>query len=151
MFCFLFFSCCFLAFLSLILMEKPCFFVPLKRGFFVFFQCFPLFLFSLFLASPFFTFSFFVSLLFSSFFLPSCFSCQFLVLVFFLGGGPFCFKMFFLLVLLFCFKSQYLICFRVPSCFLVVVLCFCCFGIFVFWLPMKKHLSANWKFRIPQK
>ena len=86
-FCFCFF---FVPFLSLLLIEKPCF--PPKKAFFVYFLCFSFFLPQPFLTSPFFCFSFSVSLLLLSFFLPSClsfllsFSFLFLSLVIFLSS-----------------------------------------------------------------
>ena len=93
LFCFLFCSLFSAAFQTLLLIEK-CF--PPKRAILCIFLLLPLFLFSLFLASPFFTFSFFVSLLPFSFFLPSWFSYQFLVLAFCsCFASSFCLKMFF--------------------------------------------------------
>ena len=68
-FCFSFF---FVPFLSLLLIEKPCF--PPKKAFLVYFLCFSFFLPQPFLTSPFFCFSFSVSLLLLSFFFPSCLS-----------------------------------------------------------------------------
>ena len=101
----------FFAFLSLLLIESPAF--PLKKDIFVYFSVSPCVPFSLILASPFFTLSFFVSLLFFSFFLPSCFSWQFLVLAFCLCFVCFFFQdvilvlFFCLLSFLFCFESYY--------------------------------------------
>ena len=70
LFIFVFVFVVFVPFLSLLLIEKPCF--PPKKGIFVYFLCFPFFLPQPFLAFPFFCFSFSVSLLllFFSFFLP---------------------------------------------------------------------------------
>ena len=79
---FVFFVCFFFWFLSLFLIEKPCF--PPKKAFFVFlFQCFPFFLPSLFWPPPF-SLSLSQSLCFSSFFLSffSFFFVFFLFLVF---------------------------------------------------------------------
>ena len=128
----------FFALLALLLIEKALFF-PLNKGFLFIFcvsLCFSL---TFFLASPFFTLSFSVSLSLSlslsffSFFLPSCFSCQFLVLVF-----CFCFVCFLLqdvvlflfFFLLSCFVLNHNIRF-VLLCilFLVVVVSLC----LLFW------------------
>ena len=78
-----------------------------KTGFLFICLCLPLFLISPFLASPFFTFSFFACLLSFSFFLPSCFSCQFLGFAFCCFLFAFSFKMFFR----FCFSACCLVLF----------------------------------------
>ena len=107
---------------------------PLKKGIFTNFLCLSLFLFSLCLASPFFTFLF-LCLSLGLFFLPSCFSCKFLVLAF-----CFCLVCFLLqdvlLFLFFCLLSCFVlnhnsIVFPLQF-FLVVVLCFCFFGALLF-------------------
>ena len=60
----------------------------------------------------------------------SCFFFSFCLLL-----GSRCYFVFlFLLVVLFCFESSCLISFCFASCFLVVVFCFCCFGICNFWI-----------------
>ena len=98
-----------------------------------------------------------LSLLFSSFFLPSCFSCQFWVLAF-------CFCLVWFLfqdVLLFCFSACYLVLFWITIFnifslhlvfFAVAVFCFCCFGVCYFWMlaTYQKHLSNIWEFQNPQ-
>ena len=63
----------FFPFLSLLLNTKTLFFSPRKGHFLFIFECLPLFLLSFF-GIPLFNFSFSVSLLFLSFFLPSCLS-----------------------------------------------------------------------------
>ena len=119
----LFFS---FVFLSFSLVEKPVFL--LKKGILFIFLCLPLFLFSLLWASTSFTFSLFIFLFFLSFFLPSCLSCQYLVLAF-----CFCFV---------CFLFQ-----DVLRFFLVVVaFCFVAFLFCLFLLlaTYQKHLPQNW-------
>ena len=150
-FCFCFFVfCCssLLSFLCFFNRQRTWFF-PLKRAFLFIFHCLPLFLVSLFWASPpFFHFSFFVSLLFFSFFLPSCLS-------FSLSGSCF----FFLLCLLFVVsRCSFVLFFCLLSCvvlnpsisflfdlhlvfwLLLLFVCSSCFAIllfFDFWKPVK--------------
>ena len=103
------FLCYCLAFLTLLLIEKPWFFA-LKRAICVHCSVFPFVSLKPFwLASPFFTFSFFASLLLLSFFLVSCFSFLFLVLAFYFVVFAFLFQdviLFLFLCLLFCLESQ---------------------------------------------
>ena len=144
---FLFFFLCFPFFVFK--RQKNCF--PPKKGHFCLFfsvaRCFSLAFFG---PPPFFPFSFFVSLLFFSFFLPSCFS-------FSLSGSCF----FFLLCLLFLFQDVLLfLFFCLLSCvvlnhnisflfalhlvfWFLLFFCSSCFAIllfFDFWKPVKKHL-----------
>ena len=144
--------------------QKICF--PPKNGHLLFiFQCLPLFLFSLFGASPlFFPFSFFVSLLFFSFFLPSCFlfslcgSCFFLFVVF-----AFLFQDV-LLFLFFCLLSCVVLNHNISFLFALhlvfwLLLLFCSFAIllfFDFWKPVKNisermEIGKTAKMKNPEK
>ena len=132
----------FFAFLSLPLIGKNLFFYP-KKGIFVYCSVSPFVSLSPFFGLPLFqSISSCLSLVF--FFLPFCFSCLFLVLVFFLFAS--CFKRLFC----FCFSAccfvlnhnlRCVFCFA--SCFLVVFLCllFC-----YFWLPIKKTSPQRFRY-----
>ena len=115
-----------LYFLCFLIDKKPVF--PLKKAFFVYFQCLPLFLFSLFWASPFLPFLF-LCLCLVIVFLPSflffIFSFWFLLFLFVVFAF-FCFKMFFC----FCFSACCLVLFSIIT-FHLFLLCIlfsgCCF------------------------
>ena len=156
---FLFFLC-FFAFLALTLIEEPWF--PPKKGHFLLFifLCFPLSLFSLFLASPFLVFSFFVSL---SLYLSL--SCSYLSSLLPVSHVAFWFLPF--VIGLFAFSFKMLFCVYCSACCLVLfwitifdmvllcilfsccLFCFCCFHIFWF-LATKKNSLKKWRFQKQQ-
>ena len=120
-----FFSCPFFAF------NRKTLFSDYERAFLYIFECLPLFLLSLFLASPFFTFSFSVSLLFFSCFLPSCHSFLFSF------GSLFLFLSLMFIVLCFCFMKRTTAnsifhCSSILSMFLVSCLAFSLKSIFCY-------------------
>ena len=119
---------CFFVFLSLFLIEKPCF--PHKNGHFSLFICVSLCFSLAFFGPPPFSVSRSLSLScsFLSSFVPVFHFCFWFLLLLsvyllFLSSCSFVF-IFFLLVVLFCFESYDLICFCFASCFLVVVVLF---------------------------
>ena len=115
--------------------KKP--FLPSKKGISVYLSVFLCFSLALNLASPFSPSSFFACLLSFYFFLPSCFSCQFLGFAF-----CFCFVCFFFqdvllflfFCLLFCFVwNHYIIyCLALHLVFLLLLLLFCCVFALIF-------------------
>ena len=144
----------FLCFPFLVFNWKPLFSSPQKTVLLFIFLCFPLFLFSLFWASPFFTFSFSLSLslslLFVSFFLASCFSCQFLVLAFCYWFVCVLFQdvlLFLFFCLLSCFVLNHNLRFAFILHLLLLLFLFWLISYFLFllWQPLK-NISEKWNF-----
>ena len=147
------------AFLALLWIEKPVF--PPKKGHFCLFACVSrCFSLALFWPPPF--HFLFLCLSLVLFFLPSCFSCQFMGFVFCFSFVCFFFQdvllylffffFFFLLLVLFCWESQNYIFLGFAYCFLVVVFCFLLwyFVIFYFWLPIKNIFQNYGNSKNPQ-
>ena len=128
--------------------------LPPKWAFLFTFLCLPLLLFSLF-GLPLFQFLFLCLFLVVCFFLPSCFSCQFLVVAFCFGFVCFLFQDV-LLLLSFCLLSCFVLNHNIRFVFalhlvffLLLFFCFCFLVVCCFWnfgyLAKKKHLWKIWK------
>ena len=139
--CLFFFCLIFLggggSFLSLLLIEKKTVF-PQKKGIFLFLlECLPLFLLSsLFLASHFFNFCFSVSLLFFSFFLPSC---HYFLLSF--GSSLFLSRSFLFFLHCFCFTKGTTCKYSITKFFSSILSFSSLFWVFLSWFLFQIPLS----------